>query len=299
MIFITGIAGFIGSNLANELHERGYEVTGCDNLQFGYRDNLNSEIKWIEKGFEELDPDALKRHTTLVHCATANIIYAQDNHIETFATNALKSIYLIKKFSGKIIYTSTASVYGNSERFPIKEDFPKKVTNAYDQSKLITELYLQLRGNYTTLRLSNVYGKNQRPDNPYAGVVARFIEKIIDNKPVEIIGDGLATRDFTYYKDTINAIIKAIDLPALDTEINISSGVETSVINLAYRLFEILDKEVYMTFIKKRQIDGIDRRWADISRAKELLDWQPEYNLIKGLKDTLYELSLLPQAEAR
>src|SRR5574343_89264 len=207
MIFVTGIAGFIGSNLANELHDRGYTVKGCDNLQFGYPDNLNDDIYCTRQGFEELSTDNINQFDTLVHCACANIIYSQENPIDTFKTNALKTIQLFERFEGKIIYTSTASVYGNAESLPTKEIDPLNVYNAYDQSKLISEYYLQKRGNYTTLRLSNVYGKNQRPENPYAGVVAKFIECIKNCDPVNIIGDGLDKRDLTYYKATIDATL--------------------------------------------------------------------------------------------
>jgi UDP-glucose 4-epimerase len=297
MIFITGIAGFVGSNLANELYMQGYDVAGCDNLQFGYPQNIHPGIKWSKQDISDISEESLTQTTTLVHCATANIIYSQDNPIDTFKTNALKSFELIKKFKGKIVYTSTASVYGNAEKLPTPEDAEKKVTNAYDQSKLLTEMFLNERGNYTTLRLSNVYGKNQRPENPYAGVVAKFIQSINESKPVEIIGDGLATRDYTYYKDTISAIIKAIELPALNTEVNISSGIETSIINLAFKIYEIYDLPMNMTFIPKRQIDGIERRWMDTQRAHKLLDWKPEYTLTEGLTETINGLSSLQEAQ--
>lgn len=296
MIYITGIAGFIGSNVANELYKRGYDVTGCDNLQFGYHQNINPVIKWNRQSFTTISEQSLTRYNILVHCATCNIIFSMDNPIKTFKTNALDTIKLFNKFKHKIIYTSTASIYGNSIDLPTKEKSLDDVTNAYDQSKLIAEEVLKLRGNYTTLRLSNVFGKNQRPENPYCGVVAKFIKNIEEKKPIEIIGDGIATRDFTYIDDTVNAIIKAIDTEALNTEINISSGVETSIINLAFKINEIYGTPLNLTFKDKRQIDGIDRRWLDISKAKELLNWEPTWNFEDALKQTINDTSIHSQA---
>ena len=283
MIYITGIAGFVGSNLANTLHELGYPVTGCDNLQFGYAENVTQNIKFDRRGFEDINIKA----DVLVHCATVNLIYSQGHEVETFRTNALNTIDLFNRFKGKIIYTSTASVYGNAKKLPTPEDCTKVTCNSYDQSKLIAEKYLHRRGNYTTLRLSNVYGKNQHPGHPYSGVIGKFIGRVKKGLPVEIIGDGIDTRDFTYVKDVVSAIIKAINAPAFNTEINIASGIENSIIKVAHDVHDILGKEFKAEFIEKRSIDGISRRWLDIEKAKDVLNWQPEYSLKEGIKDCI------------
>ena len=205
-ILITGAAGFVGSNLLNSLIESGYDATGVDNLSFGYKKNVEKQERLIIKAFEELTEDYVNQYDILVHMACANIIYSQLNPIDTFKVNAHKTIELFKKFKGSIIYTSTASVYGQADEIPTKEDAPIQTYNAYDQSKYIAELYLKLRGNYATLRLSNVYGKNQRPDNPYSGVISKFIESAGKRQNYKVYGDGTDTRDFTYIDDVVSAI---------------------------------------------------------------------------------------------
>jgi nucleoside-diphosphate-sugar epimerase len=283
VILVTGCAGFVGSNLCNHLKR---PFLGIDNLQFGYKENLNKEVNWITLNFNDI-VHCINEFDILVHLACANIIYAQNYHIETFKTNALDTIKLFQRFKGKIIYTSTSSIYGNADKFPTLETSIDKVSNAYDQSKLIAELFLKQRGNYTTLRLSNVYGKNQRPNHPYSGVIGKFIGQAKENKPMTVFAKGTSTRDYTYVKDVVSAIEKAIDLPALNTEINIGTGVETDTIDLAHLISDLMDKVINVDFYPARTIDGIKRRCLDISKAKELLKWEPEYSLKMGLKEMI------------
>jgi len=186
-----------------------------------------------------------------------------------------------------VIYTSTSSVYGQADIIPTPETCPENLSNAYDQSKAILEKYLQLRGNYTTLRLSNVYGENQRPENLYCGVVGRFIDNIINDKPVNINGDGKSTRDYTYIDDVARALIIAIDQKPKNTEINIGTGIETSSFSLAVKIGNLLEKVPNINFVEKRSIDKISRRCLDITKAKKLLGWSPCFDLEKGLKRTI------------
>jgi nucleoside-diphosphate-sugar epimerase len=283
VILINGCAGFIGSNLCNHLKT---PFLGVDDLSFGYAENLSKDVRWIKSDFTH-SFDVLDQFDILIHLACANIIYAQNYKIETFKTNALDTINLFKRFKGKIIYTSTSSVYGNADHFPTPETAEMRVSNAYDQSKLIAELYLQERGNYTTLRLSNVYGANQRPEHPYSGVIGKFIGCSRKNEPMPIFAKGEATRDYTYVKDVVRAIEKAIEIKALNTEINIGTGVETDTIDLAEIISTATGRTMNVDFYPGRSIDRIKRRCLDISRAKTLLNWQPEYDLRSGLKDFL------------
>lgn len=280
-IFITGIAGFVASNLANRLNDSHY-VRGCDDMSFGYLSNLDSSVKFSIDDFSDIDRNYLNEFDVLVHCACANIIFGMENPIKTFEVNALKTIDLFNKFKGKIIYTSTSSVYGNTPNIPTKENDDFRVYNAYDQSKLIAEKFLKRRGNYTTLRLSNVYGKNQRFENPYAGVIGKMIGAARNSKPITVFGDGQSTRDYTYIDDVVNAIIKAINLPAFDTEINIGTGVETTT-NL---LLKILSEHYVINpiYSNARSIDRIQRRCLDIEKAKRLLNWQPKIDVKTGIK---------------
>jgi UDP-glucose 4-epimerase len=284
-ILITGGAGFVGSNVANQL-KRKHDIKVFDNLKFGCRENLDEGINFYNVDFSMFLEDKLNQFDILLHLACANIIYAQHNKVDTFKVNALDSIDLFKKFKGKIIYTSTASVYGDNN-VPTTEDAEKKVSNAYDQSKLIAEKYLELRGNYTTLRLSNVYGPNQRASNPYSGVIAKFITAGLKGNEMHIHGDGSATRDYTYIDDVVNAIDRAIELDATNCPINISGNEETSIEALAVYISHLLEIPINVKYIKNRQIDTISRRWLDITRARDLLGWEPKVKLKEGLIKTI------------
>ena len=289
-LFLTGIAGFIGSNLANKLFQLGYDVYGVDTLQFGYPDNLLPGIKWDKKSFAEVPIHVLNSYDVLVHIACANIIYAQNNQVDTFKTNALDTIDLFQKFKSRIVYTSTSSVYGQADDIPTRENSEQKVCNAYDQSKLIAEKYLELRGNFTTLRLSNVYGPNQKPENKYCGVVARFIDNILTLKqPIEITGDPKATRDYTYIDDVVDAIISAINRPQKNCAINIGTGIETSNIELAHMILDQLGEKYdrNINHVHKRSIDNISRRCLDVSKANAFLGWQPTTSLHFGIEKTI------------
>lgn len=286
-IILTGACGFVGSNIAKRLLDSGYKFFNVDNLKFGNLKNVQAGIEIYEKGFEFLTEETLSKFDILIHCATSNIIYAMDNPIETFQNNATNTLRLFQKFKGKIIYTSTASVYGQADIIPTPEDAEIKTNNAYDQSKYISELFLQERGNYTTLRLSNVYGINQRPDNPFCGVMGKLINNVLNNEPVKINGDGLQTRDYSFIDDIVDVIIIAIEKESLNTEINIATGKETSINELISIIEKVTEKNSEKDYVASRKIDGITRRCLSVVKAKELLNWEPKIFLEDGIKKTI------------
>lgn len=283
---ITGAAGFVASNLSHAI-QNDYKVTNVDSLRFGFKENLPEGCDFIQSDYNFLSEEYLGLFDVMVFCATSNIIYAMEHPLDTIKNNSVNAIEFLNKFKGKIIYTSTASVYGNADEFPTKENAEIKLTNSYDTSKRIVELYLQQRGNYTTLRLSNVFGARQRPENPYVGVLGKFIDCAIAGKPMEIYGTGNATRDYSSVDDVTDAIIKAIEFPALNTEINIATGIETSINDLGKMVWKAVDKPQQYTRKEPRKIDIIERRCLDIYKAKELLGWQPKISLDEGIKLTM------------
>lgn len=283
-IIVSGAAGFIGSNTCHKLLELGYDVTGLDNLQFGYADNLPEGFNLIERGVHQFLYD-INNYDILISCHTANIIYAMDEPLKTWETNCTDTIELFQRFKGKIIYTSTSSIYGNAPVIRTPEDSPLNITNAYARSKYVPELFLHDRGNYTTIRLTNTYGRHQRPDHPYSGVIGKMIGSALNGEPVKIYGDGSQTRDFVYVDDVVDAIIKSIELPALNTEINIGTGAETSVRELADIISEYVDLKV--EYVEGRTIDNISRRCLDIKKAEQLLDWSPRVSLREGIEKTI------------
>jgi UDP-glucose 4-epimerase len=288
-VFITGIAGFVGSNVANSLNEIGVEVYGVDNLVFGSDENLDKGIRWRRDCIANVTKEELEHFDVLLHMACSNIVFAINDPITTFTTNSHKSIELFEKW-GKdkpIVYTGTSSVYGNSEIIPTPETAPIVLTNAYDTSKFITERYLKLRGNYTTLRLSNVYGINQRQYGDIKGVIYGVLHSALSGTPIEINGDGEQTRDFTYISDAVNAIIEAVAQNSKNTEINIGTGRETSINNIAAEAIYInmlyKDEDSEIVYIPRRGNDGINRRCLDVSKAEQILGWKPTTALLTGM----------------
>lgn len=285
-IFITGVMGFVGSNIAKKLIDEGYDVSGCDDLSFGTVQNL-IDLGIYEKGkfaicdFVEMHEyrllDMVNNDDVIIHCATSNIIYAQTHKLETLNNNYSKLFRIATKYV-RTIYISTASVYGNPSIVPTPETAPIKLTNAYAESKWLGE---QLFQDQTILRLSNVYGINQRASNPYCGVIGKFVEAWAKNKPIEIIGDGNQTRDFTYVSDVCDAVSEVIKQDVRGTY-NIASGVETTLYSLAMN-FARTNK---VKHIDKRSIDTIDRRCLNISKAEREFGWKPKVSLEEGIELT-------------
>lgn len=282
-ILITGAAGFVGSNLCHRLTIMGLDYAAIDDLSFGDKRRLPNQCYFLESDFGKLSDELINTYDVLIHLACSNIIYAMNQPVQTFINNGIETVKLFSRFKGKIIYTSTASVYGNSQTFPTKESDLIQLSNGYDTSKYIAELFLQQRGNYTTLRLSNVYGRFQDSESPYCGVLGKFIDKYISGAPFTIYGTGAATRDYTYVEDVIDAVLLAIESEALNTEINIATGVETSTMFIT----QAIDINHEVIFGTERKIDTIKRRCLCISKAESLLNWMPKIDILTGIKNTI------------
>lgn len=286
-IIITGAAGFVGSNVAKRLISFGCQnIMLVDDYRFGSPMNLKGHFI-TNSDFKDIPDLELNKYDILIHCATSNIIYAMDHPIETFQNNSANTIRLFQRFKGKIVYTSTASVYGQASILPTPETAQVLTNNAYDQSKYIAELFLQQRGNYSTLRLSNVYGPNQRADNPYCGVIGKLIYNILNHKQTDINGDGTQTRDYTFVDDVSNAVSIAAFKDAYNTEINIATGIETSILDLVKMISSITRIDPFDHYIQKRKIDGISRRCLDIRKAKKQMGWEPHTTIEEGIRKTI------------
>jgi len=285
MIIVTGAAGFVGSNICRALRENGLDVLGIDDLSFGDIRNLPEGLNCHRIRFQQFT--SFDRNSILVHCATSNIIYGMKHPVETFKNNAEDTIELFNRFPGKIVYLSTSSVYGNAEDIPTPETTMTNTYNAYDTSKRIAELYLKKRGNYTTLRLTNNYGPNQRVSNPYCGVMAKIIVAGLEGGEFKRYGSGESTRDYVYVEDTARAVVAAVLNEARNTEINIGTGRETSVNSLVRWVGEALGCHVRSVVAPERAIDRVTRRCLDIRRAYNLLGWSPQVTIGEGIVKTI------------
>jgi UDP-glucose 4-epimerase len=293
-LIVTGGAGFIGSHLTKYLIKKGHTVSVIDSLRRGNFDNLR-EIK-DQIDFQEIDildyekmKNVVKNADGIFHQAALGSVpqsfkepeeYHRVNAIGT--ENVLK---LAKEFGFKVVYASSSSVYGNQDKFPIKEDAEKKPLNPYGQSKLESEQfakkYADIGVKVIGLRYFNVFGIGQNPN--YAGVVPKFIERLVQHKPPIIYGDGNQLRNFTFVDDVVEANVLAFENKIEHAFMNIATGVMTSVKELASIMIRLSGLSIEPTYEQAREGD-IEKSQADISLAKNLINWVPKTTLEEGLE---------------
>jgi UDP-glucose 4-epimerase len=290
-VVVTGGAGFIGSNLVASLVEVGADVVVVDDFFTGCRDAL-PDIEIIEGSVADLD---LMRRVcagahTVIHAATRNIIVSTANPLDDYKVNIGGTLNVLLAARdcdvSRVVYTSSCSVYGNKERIPISEDDPVSLLTPYAASKFAGEAYCQaFHSSYglatTVVRYSNVYGPGQRPENPYCGVVSRFLSASLAGAPMRIHGSGGQTRDYTFIGDIVAATLMAAVSPEAEGNVyNIATEQETSVNELA----GILGGEV--EHVGLRDIDNVSRRALSIEKIRRELGWAPSVSLQLGLVAT-------------
>ncbi len=311
-VLVTGGAGFVGSALVRRLIELGARITVLDDLFTGRRDAIPAGAEFIEGSVtdEQLVRDLVKRHTVVFHLAARNIIASTANPRDDFATNigGTLNVLLAARDSNveRVVYTSSASVYGNPRSIPINEDDGLVTLSPYAVSKLAGEHYcVAFYESYglpvAVVRYSNVYGPYQTPENPYCGVVSKFLMAAYAGQPLCVHGDGGQTRDFTFVEDAVDATILAATHPRAEGEVfNVGTGVETSVNELAAAIGRACGREVAIDHIDRRDIDNIRRRVVNIEKIRRMLKWAPQITLERGLEQTVRwfeETGLLPVGE--
>lgn len=296
---IYGGGGFIGSHLAEGLINAGHEVTVFDKLNFK-RDNimhLKHNIRIIEGDFSnEIDIiNSIEDQDVIFHLVSTTLPSSSNkNEIYDVETNLISTLHLLKeavrKNIKKIIFISSGgTVYGIPEITPIPESYAGKPLCSYGIIKKTIEEYIymyhKLHGlNYTILRLSNPYGERQNPFVPQ-GAIAVFLKKIIMNEPIEIWGDGNIVRDYIYISDVVNAVIKSLDSQNGNGLFNIGYGEGHTLNEILGILKNVTKKKFEVIYSASRNMDVPDNV-LDISKAKRMLDWQPEINLELGVEIT-------------
>lgn len=308
-VIVTGGAGFVGSNLVKRLVQEKARVEVIDNLATGIQENILEVWKEIDFHYTSIDgyetyEDYFDHADVVFHLAARNIITSiKEPHVD-FHTNIGGTLNVLSAARvhkvGRLVYTSSASVYGNPRYLPINEDDQINLLTPYAVSKFAGEGYcMAFYESYgvqvSVVRLSNVYGPWQRPENPYCGVVAKFMNSVKEGKPMQIHGSGEQTRDFTYVDDVVDALLMAGECPRAVGEVfNIASGVETSVEKLAESLicyyspdaFDFKSSKTILEHIDRRDIDNISRRTLNIEKARRKLGWTPKTVLWEGLAKT-------------
>lgn len=302
-VLVTGGAGFIGSNLADELIQQGAKVKIIDSLITGFRENLEE----LKGDFEFIEGDlnddaklkqALEDVEIVFHqAAVPSVPRSVDNPAETHdaCVNATFNVLLKSKESGvrRVIYAASSSAYGDQEVSPKVETMRPEPLSPYAVAKLVGEYYAQVfyraYGLETVcLRYFNVFGPRQNPASQYSGVISRFVDALSKGEQPIIYGDGEQTRDFTYVANVVNTNIKAAQTDkGLGEVINTANG-EAISLNELYKVLQgILNKNDVQVEYREPRKGDIIHSLADNSKAVEFLGYEKLIGLEEGLIKTI------------
>jgi UDP-glucose 4-epimerase len=302
---VTGGAGFIGSHVVDRLVSEGCVVKVLDDLSGGKIANIEAHqrsgaVEFVKGDIRDvaLVSQSLKGIDTVIHLAAQISVTLSVEHPDvTYDVNLGGTLNLLRcsALGGvkKFVLASSCAVYGDAEVLPIREDARPNPISPYAESKLLGERYClgfherQLLGT-VALRFLNVYGPRQGL-NDYSGVITKFIDRVIQKKPLVIYGDGSQTRDFVNVKDIVETIIRSIRNDQAEGQvINIGTGKPTSVNELAKTILGLTGMSTEIIYEKPRAGD-IKDSYADISKAEKLLGYEPKVSLREGLQVLLQE----------
>jgi nucleoside-diphosphate-sugar epimerase len=298
---VTGAAGFIGSNLTDELLRRGANVIGIDNMFNGRLENLENAQKYKNFQFHKVDVRDLDFLLDLFE--GANIIYHEaaftsvpqsvkmPGNCNDVNVNGIMNILNAarKKDVEKIIFASSSSVYGDTPKLPKKEDMRRLPISPYGVAKLACEAYMQafyeVYGLKTiSLRYFNVFGPRQK-DSTYSGVIAIWLGNILRNENLVVFGDGEQSRDFNYIKDVVQANLLAAQSDISGEILNIGAGSPITLNKLGRIMLEISNKHNLKMIYTDPRPGDILHSYADISKAREMLGYEPQFDQKEGLRD--------------
>jgi len=296
LIIVTGGAGFIGSHIAEEL-SKDNDVIVIDNLYAGKIENIPPNVKFIQADIRDYKSIAelISQADYVFHeAALVSVVESVERPLLTEEINVLGTLNILKALSdgqGKLIFASSAAVYGDNQNLPLKESEKPKPLSPYGITKVSAEYYCkvfyELYGVPTvSLRYFNVFGERQGY-NQYAGVISIFINRALNGEPLIIYGDGRQTRDFIYVKDVVKANILAAESSRANGKVfNVARGERTTIVELALKIIDATNSPSSIIFDKPRPGD-IKHSQADISEIKKLgfkLDYSLEEGLLKTVK---------------
>ena len=301
---VTGGAGFIGSHLTGELAGRDFSVTVIDDLSSGKIDNIepllsSNKITFIQESITNLPVlnKSLAEADFVFHLAALGSVPQSVEQPETYHEVNINGIFNVllaarKNKVKKVVYTSSAAVYGNDPELPKREDMLPCTISPYAVTKLTGEYYCNaFHAAYglptVCLRFFNVFGPRQDPNSQYAAVIPNFIKRIREGNPPIIYGDGEQTRDFTYVSDVVKAMILVAENDATGIY-NISRGETITISVLADTVIRTFNADVHPEYREPRPGD-IVHSYADITKAKSI-GFHPKYTLEEGLSRMIAEL---------
>lgn len=299
-ILITGGAGFIGSNLADALINDN-EIVVVDDLSMGKKENLpqGANLHFVEHSIADYDFMSILLETwkfdyifllAAVASVADTIVRPAETHIinQDANLNILETIRTKKLPVKKILFSSSAAVYGNNPELPKKETSPIDPLSPYAVDKFATERFVIDYGRLYDIptvatRFFNVYGPKQNPKSPYSGVLSIVLEAIKSNSMFTFFGDGQQTRDFVYIEDVIDALLRLVTSgQSVHDVYNVATGKSTSLLEVSHLFELILGKKLKKVFASPRSGD-ISDSVADISKLSQV-GFKPKYSVMDGLE---------------
>ncbi len=298
-VFFTGGAGFIGMHVVPLLLERGYQVRIFDNMFRGDRDKV---AELVNTGDVELiDQDvryggavhqAMKGCESVIHFAAVSINKSQADPYESIDINMVgnHNVFAAAADHGvrRLVFASSASVYGDPKKLPMHEDDRLDPLTPYCISKRAGEdllgFYQRRNGlSWIALRFFNVYGPGQKTTAYYTSVINHFVNRLRNGQPPVIDGKGEQSMDFIHVHDIARSAVAALECERANLPINIGTGIDTSIADLAEILIKAVGVDVRPQFNPRDVL--VSRRAADISRAAEVLGWEPKISVEEGMTD--------------
>lgn len=304
-ILVTGGAGFIGFHLCKKLSDFTRNLIIYDNLSSGKIENVKHlpKVHFVKGDILDLKKLRSQEKADLIFHLAAQVVvpYSMENPIEDFETNARGTLNVLEKArkdDARVVFASSAAVYGNTTKLPTPENYGFNPFSCYGLSKVVGEQYCNMYSkqyglDITILRLANVYGLRCH------GVINDFLDKISRNpEKLEIIGTGLQSRDFVHISDAVEALtLSAVSENAVGKTFNIGFGKTTKIIDLAKMILKILnlsDKTVITTTNVSWKGD-INTIWFDISKAQKELKWHPRIRLEDSLRELILERRMMDE----
>ena len=298
---VTGGAGFIGSNIVDELVRRGQQVVVLDDLSSGKEENLAAVRDKIELHIGSItDLAALQSACAgadyVIHLAArTSVPRSVANPIETNHVNIDGTLnVLVAARDAKVrrlVFAASSSAYGETPELPKRESMPSAPISPYGVTKLAGELYAQVFGRAyglenTSLRYFNVFGPRQDPTSQYSGVLSRFMLAVIRGESPVVYGDGEQSRDFTFIANVVDVTLRACEAPGSSgMVINGGTGARITLNEVLKLLEKITGRKIKAKYDPPRTGDIKDSQ-ADISRARDLLGYRPIVDFEQGLKLT-------------
>ncbi|MCL6622479.1 MAG: SDR family oxidoreductase [Syntrophobacterales bacterium] len=300
VILVTGGAGFIGSHLVEYLLAQGHEVLSLDNYFTGSKDNLrhlldHPRLELIRH--DVVNPIMLEVEQIYHLACPASPVHYQYNPVKTIKTNVMGTLNMLglaKRVKARILLASTSEVYGDPQVHPQREDYWGNVNclgprSCYDEGKRVAETLMMdyHRQNGVDIRIArifNTYGPRMAIND--GRVVSNFIVQALTGREITINGDGRQTRSFCYVSDLVRGLVALMNTPEVYLPVNLGNPEEFTILELARQVLEMTGSPSRLSFQPLPADDPVMRR-PDITRARELLGWQPTIPLAQGLQATI------------